>query len=130
MGTRLYVGNLPYDASDAQIRAFFEQAGARQVSQVKIITDRETGRPRGFAFVELTDVKMADSAIAELHGTQFGGRTIVVNKAHQPRHGSGPEGAGRDEADSRSGSERGNDRSSDRGGDRDSDRGSYGRSRR
>lgn len=86
MGTRLYVGNLPYDASDLQIRAFFEQGGSRQVSQVKIITDRETGRPRGFAFVELTDLKMADSAISELHGTQFGGRTIVVNKAHQPRH--------------------------------------------
>ena len=89
MGTRLYVGNLPYDASEAQIRAFFEQAGSRQVSQVKIITDRETGRPRGFAFVELTDARMADAAINELHGTQFGGRTIVVNKAHQPRHGGG-----------------------------------------
>ena len=89
MGTRLYVGNLPYDASEAQIRAFFEQAGSRQVSQVKIITDRETGRPRGFAFVEVTDARMADSAINELHGTQFGGRTIVVNKAHQPRHGGG-----------------------------------------
>lgn len=126
MGTRLYVGNLPYDASDAQIRAFFEQEGARQVSQVKIITDRETGRPRGFAFVELTDVGMADTAIAELHGTQFGGRTIVVNKAHQPRHGSGAEAAGRDDQDS------GNDRSNDRtsGNDRTSDRGSYGRSRR
>lgn len=104
MGTRLYVGNLPYDASDAQIRDFFEQAGARQVSQVKIITDRETGRPRGFAFVELTDVKMADSAINELHGTQFGGRTIVVNKAHQPRHGSGEAG---DSGEAESGSGRG-----------------------
>lgn len=91
MGTRLYVGNLPYDASESQIRAFFEQSGSRQVSQVKIITDRETGRPRGFAFVELTDARMADSAINELHGTQFGGRTIVVNKAHQPRHGGGGE---------------------------------------
>jgi RNA recognition motif-containing protein len=89
MGTRLYVGNLPYDASESQIRAFFEQGGSRQVSQVKIITDRDTGRPRGFAFVELTDAKMADTAIGELHGTQFGGRTIVVNKAHQPRHGAG-----------------------------------------
>ena len=97
MGTRLYVGNLPYDASDAQIRAFFEQAGSRQVSQVKIITDRETGRPRGFAFVELTDARMADAAISELHGTQFGGRTIVVNKAHQPRHGGAGGGGDADE---------------------------------
>ena len=105
MGTRLYVGNLPYDASEAQIRDFFEQAGVRQVSQVKIITDRETGRPRGFAFVELTDVKMADSAISDLHGSQFGGRTIVVNKAHQPRHGSGSDAG--DRADADSGNERG-----------------------
>jgi RNA recognition motif-containing protein len=94
MGTRLYVGNLPYDASESQIRAFFEESGSRQVSQVKIITDRETGRPRGFAFVELTETRMADSAINELHGTQFGGRTIVVNKAHQPRHGGGDSDGG------------------------------------
>lgn len=113
MGTRLYVGNLPYDASESQIRAFFEQTGSRQVSQVKIITDRETGRPRGFAFVELTDARMADTAINELHGTQFGGRTIVVNKAHQPRHGSGG-------ADSGDGAELGG------GGGR----GGYGRGRR
>jgi RNA recognition motif-containing protein len=57
------------------------------VSQVKIITDRETGKPRGFAFVEFQSPQMADTAIAELHGTQFGGRTIVVNQAHQPRGG-------------------------------------------
>ncbi len=84
MGNRLYVGNLPYTASEVQIREFFEQAGSRQVSQIKIITDRETGRPRGFAFVEVTEPHMADSAISELHGSQFGGRTIVVNHAHQP----------------------------------------------
>ncbi len=107
MGTRLYVGNLPYDASEAQIRAFFEQAGSRQVSQVKIITDRETGRPRGFAFVELTDARMADAAINELHGTQFGGRTIVVNKAHQPRHGGGGGGDSDEGADLGGGGGRG-----------------------
>ena len=84
MGTRLYVGNLPYDASELSIREFFEQSGSRQVSQIKIITDRESGRPRGFAFVELTQQEMADSAISELHGSKFGGRTIVVNHAHQP----------------------------------------------
>ena len=115
MGTRLYVGNLPYDASEAQIRSFFEQAGSRQVSQVKIITDRETGRPRGFAFVELTDARMADAAISELHGTQFGGRTIVVNKAHQPRHG----GAGGDA-----------DEGAEAGGGGGGGRGGYSRGRR
>lgn len=87
MGTRLYVGNLPYSADEKQIREFFEGEGGRKVSQIKIITDRETGRPRGFAFVELVDAKMAESAIAELHAAQFGGRTIVVNQAHQPRQG-------------------------------------------
>lgn len=89
MGNRLYVGNLPYSASEDQIRAFFEGTGSRRVSQVKIITDRETGKPRGFAFVEFQSPQMADTAIAELHGTQFGGRTIVVNQAHQPRGGGG-----------------------------------------
>jgi RNA recognition motif-containing protein len=86
MGTRLYVGNLPYSASELSIREFFEQSGSRQVSQVKIITDRESGRPRGFAFVELTEPQMADTAISELHGAKFGGRTIVVNHAHQPNN--------------------------------------------
>jgi RNA recognition motif-containing protein len=86
MGTRLYVGNLPYDASELSIREFFEQSGSRQVSQIKIITDRETGRPRGFAFVELTEPQMAETAISELHGSKFGGRTIVVNHAHQPNN--------------------------------------------
>jgi RNA recognition motif-containing protein len=77
------------------------------VSQVKIITDRETGRPRGFAFVELTDARMADAAINELHGTQFGGRTIVVNKAHQPRHGGGGGGDSDEGADLGGGGGRG-----------------------
>jgi RNA recognition motif-containing protein len=89
MGTRLYVGNLPYNASEEDIRQFLEGSSSRKVSHVKIITDRETGRPRGFAFVELTDAKMAETAIAELHGTQFGGRTIVVNQAHEPKRGRG-----------------------------------------
>ncbi len=87
MGTRLYVGNLPYNASELSIRELFEQSGSRQVSQIKIITDRESGRPRGFAFVELTEPQMADTAISELHGSKFGGRTIVVNHAHQPSNG-------------------------------------------
>ncbi len=68
MGTRLYVGNLPYDSDEDSIKAFFEGDGARQVTQVKIVTDRDTGRPRGFAFVELSDDKQAQSAIAELNG--------------------------------------------------------------
>lgn len=87
MGRRLYCGNLPYSATEAQISEFFEAGGGRKVTQVKIITDRETGRPRGFAFVELENDAMAKSAITELHNIKFGGRTIVVNEAHdRPRN--------------------------------------------
>lgn len=89
MNTRLYVGNLPYSASESDIRAYFEKSdtkgdakAARRVKEVKIITDRDTGRPRGFAFVEMETPQMAESAIADLHSKEFGGRTIVVNHAH------------------------------------------------
>jgi RNA recognition motif-containing protein len=88
MGTRLYVGNLPYSADETSIRSFFEQGG-RQVTQVKIVTDRDTGRPRGFAFVEMADGNMAQSAINELNGQNLGGRTIVVNEAREPQRGGG-----------------------------------------
>lgn len=91
MGTRLYVGNLPYTASERQIQEFVEgQTGKRRVTEVKIVHDRETGRPRGFAFVEVTEPQMATSAIAELHGTEFGGRTIVVNEAKEPQRNTPP----------------------------------------
>ncbi len=88
MGTRLYVGNLPYTADDAMIRGFFE-AGGRSVTQVKIVTDRDTGRPRGFAFVEMADDAMAKSAINDLNGQNLGGRTIVVNEAREPQRNGG-----------------------------------------
>ena len=83
MGKRLYVGNLPYSVGEAEITEFFQQDSPRRVQQVKIIHDRDTGRPRGFAFVELADDAQAKSAIAELHNSKFGGRTIVVNEAHE-----------------------------------------------
>ena len=85
LSTRLYVGNLPYEATEAEIAAFVEQQGKRKVTEVKIVLDRETGRPRGFAFIEVTKPDMVHSAIAELNGTQFGGRTIVVNEAKEPK---------------------------------------------
>jgi RNA recognition motif-containing protein len=105
MGTRLYVGNLPYEASEADIQAFFERTGGRKVTQVKIVTDRETGRPRGFAFVELTEPHMVQTAIAEFHGADFGGRTIVVNEAREPQRKSYPPAvsAGRQPAQRRGG---------------------------
>jgi RNA recognition motif-containing protein len=93
MGTRLYVGNLPYDIDEDSIKQFFE-GGGRQVTQVKIVTDRDTGRPRGFAFVEMGDDGQAKSAIDELNGHELGGRTIVVNEAREPQRGGGRGGYG------------------------------------
>jgi len=95
MGTRLYVGNLPYTTDEDSLRVFFgDGQDGRQVTQVKIITDRETGRPRGFAFVELADAGHAKQAIDSLNGRDLGGRTIVVNEAREPQRGAGGGGGG------------------------------------
>lgn len=93
MGTRLYVGNLPFDVDDAQLRTLFAQDG-RQVNEVKIITDRETGRPRGFAFVEMGSQQDATVAISALNGMQLGGRTLTVNEAREPESRRGGGGFG------------------------------------
>jgi len=86
MAKRLYVGNLPYQTTEAQLRNLFEQDGA-QVADVKVVLDRETGRPRGFAFVELSTDAQAAAAIDGLHGKEFGGRPLTVSEARerQPR---------------------------------------------
>ncbi|MGH7411921.1 MAG: RNA recognition motif domain-containing protein [Candidatus Methylomirabilis sp.] len=88
MGTRVYVGNLPFDTDASQLRALFEEGG-REVSDVKIITDRDTGRPRGFAFVEMGSQSDAKSAILALNGREVGGRALTVNEAkeQEPRRG-------------------------------------------
>jgi len=95
MGTRLYVGNLPFDVQEPQLRQLFEAEG-RKVSEVRIITDRETGRPRGFAFVEMQTDADAQTAISALNGREFGGRTLTVNEAREraPRTGGGGFGGG------------------------------------
>jgi len=93
MGTRLYVGNLPFSADENEVRALFEQNG-REVSEVKLITDRETGRPRGFGFVEMGNSEHADQAISELNGYSMGGRQLNVNEARE-RTGGGGGGGGR-----------------------------------
>ncbi len=88
MGNRLFVGNLPFDTTEAQVRDLI--AGTdRRVHSVKIVTDKETGRSRGFAFVDLEDDAQAQSAIAELNGKDFGGRALVVNEAQERGHGGG-----------------------------------------
>ncbi len=77
----IYVGNLPYTSTEDDIRELFEQHGA--VQSVKLITDRETGRPRGFGFVEMSDDGEAGSAIEALDGSDFGGRSLRVNVARE-----------------------------------------------
>ena len=74
----IYVGNLPFSASEDEVRELFEAHGT--VHSVKLITDRETGRPRGFGFVEMDD-EAADSAISALDGNDLGGRNLRVNEA-------------------------------------------------
>ena len=77
MGTRLYVGNLPFSADESAVRSLFEQ-NERTVEEVKLITDRDTGRPRGFGFVEMGSNEDADKAIRELDGYQMDGRALKV----------------------------------------------------
>ena len=78
---QIYVGNLPYSSSEEDVRELFAQYG--EVTSVKLINDRETGRPRGFGFVEMDD-SSAESAIEALDGQEFGGRSLKVNEA-RPR---------------------------------------------
>ena len=87
----IYVGNLNYDATEEQVRALFEPYGA--VDRVSIITDRDTGQPRGFAFVEMTDDEAAGKAVEALNGAKLGGRNLNINEARpkesRPRGGGG-----------------------------------------
>ena len=91
MGNRLYVGNLPFSADEDQIRELFAQNG-RTVVEVKLITDRDTGRPRGFGFVEMGSSEDAEGAISELNGASFGGRALTVNEARERSGGGGGRG--------------------------------------
>jgi RNA recognition motif-containing protein len=95
MGKRLYVGNLSFDSSEASLTAAFEQDG-RKVSSVSIVTDRDTGRSRGFAFVEMASDSDANAAIKALDGAEVDGRTLRVNEAQErkPRGGGGGGGGG------------------------------------
>jgi RNA recognition motif-containing protein len=88
MGKKIYVGNLPFNATEEDVHQLFAQHGS--VGSVNLITDRETGRPRGFGFVEMEDG--ADEAIRALNNTDFGGRPLTVNEA-RPREDRG--GGGR-----------------------------------
>ena len=89
---KIYVGNLPWSASEADIRDLFATFG--EVHSVAVITDRETGRSRGFGFVEMDD-ENADRAINEANGRDMGGRPLRVNEAQQRGAGGGGGGGGR-----------------------------------
>jgi RNA recognition motif-containing protein len=93
MGTRLYVGNLPFTASEDQVHRLFSQNN-RTVNEVKLITDRDTGRPRGFGFVEMASQQDAQSAIDELNGYSMDGRALTVNEARERTTGGGGGGGG------------------------------------
>lgn len=89
---KLYVGNLPFTATEAEITELFEKYGT--VHSVALITDRETGRPRGFGFVEM-DPEAADAAIEALNGYEMSGRALNVNEARErPRRSFGGGGGG------------------------------------
>ena len=92
MGTRLYVGNLSFQTTEDSLRAAFEGDG-RQVTDVKIMLDRDTGRSRGFAFVEMATEQDAQGAIAAMNGADVDGRPLRVNEA-QPRQEGGRGGFG------------------------------------
>jgi len=83
----LFVGNIPHSTTEAELRALFEPHGA--VERVSVVTDRDTGRSRGFAFVEVTDAGAADKAVAALDGSDLGGRPMKVNEARPKEKSSG-----------------------------------------
>ena len=95
MGTRLYVGNLSYNVTEPELKDVFGENG-RNVKEVKVVLDRDTGRPRGFAFVEMTTDAEAAQAIETLNGRDIQGRPINVSEAREraPRAGGGGGGGG------------------------------------
>jgi hypothetical protein len=88
----IYVGNLSYDASEEDLRQAFSEYG--EVSSVNVITDRETGRSRGFAFVEMPNKDEANQAISSLNLQQIAGRAVTVNEARPRNEGGGRRGGG------------------------------------
>ncbi len=95
MGTRLYVGNLSYNVTEPELREAFAEGG-RNVVEVKVVMDRETGRPRGFAFVEMATAEDASAVIESLNGRTIQGRAIAVSEARErsPRGAGGGGGGG------------------------------------
>ena len=93
MGKKIFVGNLPFDATNADLEALFAEAGTCESASV--VTDRDTGRSRGFGFVEMSSASEADKAISTLNGRELHGRQINVSEA-RAREGGGGGGGRRD----------------------------------
>jgi cold-inducible RNA-binding protein len=95
MAKKLYVGNLAYSTTQDQVRELFEQAG--EVAEVTLITDRDTGRPKGFGFVEMATEEGAQEAIRRFNGTSLDNRSLTVSEARprEDRSGGGYGGGGR-----------------------------------
>lgn len=89
----LFVGNLSFQTTEDELRSVFEPYG--EITRLQVMTDRDTGRPRGFAFVELSDDEEAAKAITELNGKELDGRALNVNEARPKPERSGPRGGGR-----------------------------------
>lgn len=93
MNRKLYVGNVPYETGEAELQELFSQAG--DVASVNLVRDQATGRPRGFAFVEMSTDEGAQKAIRELNEREIGGRRLAVNEARpKPSRGGGGYGGG------------------------------------
>lgn len=126
MGNKIYVGNLPFSATSESLNELFSKFGT--VDSAKIVMDRDTGRSKGFGFVEMSSGDEAAAAIEKLNGSDLGGRSLVVNEARpmEPRtggFGGGGGGRGGDRGGDRGGrggfgGGRGGDRGGDRGGNR------------
>jgi cold-inducible RNA-binding protein len=123
MGNKIYVGNLPFSATSESLNEMFAKFGS--VDSAKIVMDRDTGRSKGFGFVEMSSADDAAAAIEKLNGSDMGGRSLVVNEARpmEPRTGGFGGGRGGDRGGDRGGrggfgGGRGGDRGGDRGGNR------------
>jgi RNA recognition motif-containing protein len=109
LSMKLYVGGLPYQTTEQDLVDLFSQVG--QVTSASVITDRDSGRSRGFGFVELSNDEEGQAAIDRLNGTQYGNRTIIVNEARERQQSSGGRGGYQGGRERRSG---GNNYRSDR----------------
>jgi RNA recognition motif-containing protein len=123
MGKRLYVGSLSYYTTEQALEDFFAQVG--QVESVRIVTDRDTGRAKGFGFVEMVNEEDAQRAITTLNNTELDGRTLVVNEAKPQERREGGFGGGRS-GGGYGGGGRGGYGGGNRGGGGYNDRGGYG----